>query len=344
MHGAHVRDISEFALIQRLTQALPERARESPKLLLAIGDDCAVAGLTSGEMMVVSTDTLNEGVHFRFDWTSWESLGHKVVAVNLSDLAAMGASPILLTVSLALTGNERVSDLESMYRSMGTLAAAHHAVIAGGDITRCTGPISISVTAIGETRGKRLLRRDAAKPHDLIWVTGTIGAAAAGLELELLPDGDPRKSAATAAQLRNALHCPSPRIKSGRVVASLGIRCAMDLSDGLAGDLQKILEASDVDAEVSLADLPIASAVQALFRDRARDLALHGGEDYELLFTAAPSFTNQIREGFELIGIRATVIGQIRSRSGPEPRIIGVEPHGVREDIVPRGFDHFRSV
>ena len=145
-------------------------------MLLAIGDDCAVAGLTPGEMMVVTSDTLNEGVHFRFDWTNWENLGHKAAAVNLSDLAAMGASPILLTVSLALSGDERVSDLEAMYLGMGKLVGGHHAVIAGGDITRCTGPISIAVTAIGETRGKRLLRRDAARPHDLIWVTGTIGA------------------------------------------------------------------------------------------------------------------------------------------------------------------------
>jgi thiamine-monophosphate kinase len=342
MDGEHVREVSEFALIQRLEQNLPELARTSPSLHLAIGDDCAVAGVTPGEMIVVTTDTLNDGVHFRMEWTNWENLGHKAIAVNLSDLAAMGAVPLMLTVSLALTGDELVHDLEQMYVGMGKLAASHQAVIAGGDITRSTGPMSITVTAIGETRRNRLLRRDEAQPHDLIWVTGTIGAAAAGLELEMLPDGDSRKRAATATGLRNALHCPAPRIKAGRILASLGARCAMDLSDGLAGDLYKILAASNVDAEISLPDLPIAAAVQALFRDRERDLALYGGEDYELLFTAPTSFSHQIREGFELIGVRASVIGQIRARSGDRARLVGVEAHGLRHEIEPRGYDHFR--
>ena len=342
MDGERVRDISEFDLIQRLDQSLPDRARVSPKLHLAIGDDCAVAGVTPGEMVVVTTDTLNDGVHFRLEWTTWENLGHKAVAVNLSDLAAMGAVPLLLTVSLALTGDELVCDLEQMYIGMGKLAASHQAVIAGGDITRSIGTFSMAVTAIGETHSKRLLRRDEAQPNDLIWVTGTIGAAAAGLELEMLPDSDPRKRAATAIGLRNALHCPDPRVKAGRVLASLGVRCAMDLSDGLAGDLSRILAASNVDAEISLPDLPIAAAVQALFRDDARDLALHGGEDYELLFTAPPSFSHQLREGFELIGIRASVIGQIRARAGDRPLLVGVEAHGLRHEIEPRGFDHFR--
>jgi thiamine-monophosphate kinase len=342
MEGERVRDISEFALIERLEKALPERARASPSLHLAIGDDSAVAEVTPGEMIVVTTDTLNDGVHFRLEWTTWENLGHKAIAVNLSDLAAMGAVPHMLTVSLALTGDELVHDVEQMYVGMGKLAASHQTVVAGGDITRSNGSLSITVTAIGETRRKRLLRRDEAQPNDLIWVTGTIGAAAAGFELEMLPDGDPRKRAATATGLRNALHCPAPRVKAGRVLASLGTRCAMDLSDGLAGDLYKILVASNVDAEISLPDLPVAAAVQALFRDQARDLALHGGEDYELLFTAPSSFTQQIREGFELIGVRASVIGQIRPRSGDRPRLVGSESHGIRHEIEPRGYDHFR--
>ena len=144
MDGERVRDISEFDLIQRLDQSLPDRARGSPRLHLAIGDDCAVAGVTPGEMVVVTTDTLNDGVHFRLEWTTWENLGHKAVAVNLSDLAAMGAVPLLLTVSFALTGDELVCDLEQMYIGMGKLAASHQAVIAGGDITRSIGTFSMA--------------------------------------------------------------------------------------------------------------------------------------------------------------------------------------------------------
>jgi thiamine-monophosphate kinase len=341
--NVRVRDVSEFELIRRLMMALPLRARESHRILLSIGDDAAVASISPAEMLVVTTDTLTEGVHFRLDWTSWENLGHKAIAVNLSDIAGMGATPLLLTVSLALTGDELVRDLESMYRGMGKVAMSNHAVIAGGDVTRTPGPLSVSVTAIGETRRKQLMRRDGAQPNDLIWVTGTIGAAAAGLELELMPDEDMRKRASTANALTNALHCPTPRCSAGQTLAAIGVRCGMDVSDGLAGDLQKILVASDVDAELSLADLPIAASVRALFRDRELDLALHGGDDYELLFTAPPSFSSQIRDGFELIGVRTTIIGQIHRRSGAHPRIVGMSPHGVRRTIAPSGFDHFGS-
>lgn len=341
MDDLRVRDIGEFDLIHRLTQALPEGARESTRILLSIGDDCAVASIAPAEMLVVTTDTLTDGVHFRLDWTSWENVGHKAIAVNLSDIAGMGAVPVLLTVSLALSGGERVCDLEAMYQAMGRLAIVNQAVIVGGDVTRTPGPFSITVTAIGETRRKRLLRRDAAHANDLIWVTGMIGAAAAGLELELMPETDPRKHASTASTLKNALHCPTPRCPVGQTLAALGVQCGMDVSDGLSGDLQKIVTASDVDAELLLADLPISAAVRALFHDQELDLALHGGDDYELLFTAPPVFTNKIRDGLELIGMRATIIGQIQTRTGKRPHIVGVTPYGARRTIEPRSYDHF---
>ena len=291
-------------------------------------------------LIVVTTDTLNEDVHFRLDWTTWENLGHKAVAVNLSDLAAMGAIPLMLTVSSALTGDELVHDLEQMYIGWETCRFASGGHRGGRRHHTVERPRSILVTAIGETRRKRLLRRrrQTAGPDR---VTGTIGAAAAGLELGCCRTAT-QEAGRTATGLRNALHCPAPRVKAGRILASLGTRCAMDLSDGLAGDLHKILEASNVDAEISLADLPIASAVLALFRDNARDLALHGGEDYELLFTAPLSFNHQIREGFELIGVRASVIGQIRPRSGGRPRLVGAEAHGLRREIELRRSQHFR--
>lgn len=341
MTEIRVRDISEFELIRRLTQALPERARQSPRLELAIGDDAAAASISAGELMVISADTLTDGVHYRTDWSSWESIGHKSLAVNLSDLAAMGATPILATVCLSLTGDEYVGDLERMYVGMGNCAIASRCVVAGGDITRTPGPLSISVTAIGETRNRRLLRRDSANVLDLIWVTGAIGAAAAGLELEMLPAEDSRKRAATAQVLTAALHHPMPRTAAGQYLARMGVRCAMDLSDGLSGDLYKILVASDVDAELTIADLPIPASVFALFREQASSLALYGGDDFELLFTAPQSASVQIQEGLELLGIRATAIGQIRARSGPSPSLFGVEPHGKRSLLQPRGFDHF---
>ncbi len=341
MTNLKVRDISEFELIRRLTAAMPERARQSNALVLAIGDDAAAATVGTGELIVVSADTLTDGVHFRTDWSSWESLGHKCLAVNLSDLAAMGATPIMATVCLSLTGDELVTDLERMYSGMGQCAIASRCVVAGGDVTRTPGPLSVSVTAIGETRNRRLLRRDTAKPFDLVWVTGSIGAAAAGLEIERMSAEDPRNRATTSNVLTDALHHPMPRTAAGQSLARIGVRCAMDLSDGLCGDLYKILIASDVDAELTIADFPIPASVFALFREQAPDLALYGGDDFELLFTAPPAMSIEIQESLELLGIRATAIGQIRARTSPMPALYAVEPHGKRLKLEARGFDHF---
>jgi thiamine-monophosphate kinase len=336
-----VREISEFDLIERLAASLDQKATQSPRMVVPIGDDAAVCAITPGEHVLMTTDTLNQDVHFRLEWTSWDDLGGKAIAVNLSDLAGMGALPLMVTVSLALSGDERVADLESMYRGMARVAASYQTVVAGGDVTRSDGPLSIAVSAIGETRGKRLLRRDAARPGDLIWVTGHIGAAAAGLELEHLPEDDPRNRAATANALKRALHCPVPRCTAGRTLASIGVECGMDLSDGLSSDLHKILDASGVDAELMLGELPIAAATIALFRERAGFLALHGGEDYELVFTAPERLGGAILQALDLIGVRATLIGQVHQQLRTVPRLIGVEPQGARHEVFPRGFDHF---
>ena len=338
-----VREISEFALISQLESVLPAGVRAAPNIIMGIGDDAAIATINPGQSMVVSTDTLNAGVHFRLDWTSWHDLGYKALAVNLSDLASMGATPIMATINLSLNGEERVEDLLALYRGIARCAELGRIVIAGGDVTRTLTDLSISVTAIGETRGGRFMTRRSAVPSDCIWVTGEIGAAAAGLALSRFPEDDPRKHATTADILRAALHLPVPRVSAGRTLAAFGVRCCMDLSDGLTADLMKILVASTVDAELNLGDLPIPAAVSALFRDEALDLALGGGEDYELLFTAPDWLSAQISEGLELTGVRATVIGSILPRVGPEPRIIGVQRHGARSIIRPGGFDHFQG-
>lgn len=341
MSAGRVRDISEFDLIRRLRDVLPEAARTSAAVVLPIGDDAAAAAVSSGELIVVTTDTLNDGIHFRLDWTGWEDLGHKALAVNLSDLAAMGATPILATVSLALTGDEAIADLEVMYRGMGRCAATFKCVIAGGDITHTPGPLSISVTAIGETTNGRLLRRDTAVAGDQIWVTGAIGAAAAGLALEQLPESDQRRTAATAPVLIEALHRPTPRIGAGQALARVGVRCAMDLSDGLAGDLRKILDASGVDAEIELGAVPVPAAVRALFREAALPLALHGGDDYELLFTAPVGLSAHVSKSLQGLGLTATAIGRITERRGPESTIVAVGENGSRSPVDPRGYDHF---
>ena len=262
----------------------------------------------------MTTDSLIEDVHFRRDWTDWESLGHKSLAVNVSDLAAMGAIPRLAVISLGLDGGERVGDLQAFYRGLGALARRHDMTIAGGDIVRSPRGFVLHVTALGETRGRRVLTRSGANAGDLIGVTGTLGASAAGLRLLGLAIDDPRRRAATADQLIEAHLRPEPRVALGAALLEHGATAAMDLSDGLLGDLPKILAASGVAARLDEGAIPVAAAVRALFPDEWVDLALRGGEDYELLFTAPRHAWDAIEAAARQTGGTVTAIGEIGAR------------------------------
>lgn len=329
-----VRDLGEFALIERLVGVLPERVRGTD-LVAGAGDDCAWWPNPEGTT-VVTSDAMVEGVHFRLDWTDWRSLGHKMIAVNLSDLASMGSSPRVVIVTLALTGEEDVADLEDLYRGAGELAAIYDVVIAGGDMVRTTGPLLLSVTAIGEIAPEtRPMLRSAARPGDLVVVSGTLGASAAGMSL--LQDGG--STAATAELLIGAHLRPAPRVSLGVKMHELGIRCCMDLSDGLAGDLPKILQASGVGARVNLDQIPILPAVRALFPDSFMDKALHGGEDYELLFAVPPARFDEAATSAARVGATLTAIGEYTE----EPTLSWLDVNGSDVDIRATAWDHFRD-
>lgn len=335
-----VRDISEFELIRRLQQALPNAVRSNQAIPLGIGDDCALWTPPAREAILVTTDSLIDTIHFRIGWTSWRDLGWKALAVNISDIAAMGGKPRVATVSLALTGDELVSDLELLYRGMGKIATEEEMVLAGGDIVRTPRDFGIHVTVLGNTRHGRFLTRSGAKPSDLICVTGTLGAAAAGLALLDLPAGDARRNATTASLLIEAHTCPRPRVQAGRLALQHGATAAMDLSDGLFGDLPKILVASGVDATIELAALPIAAAVRSLFPDRWLELATRGGEDYELLLTIPPDRFDRLRYAIDAIGQTLTEIGRI-DRKTDHPTLYA---HTLDDDstvITGGAFDHF---
>ncbi len=345
-HEPTVHDIGEFGLIAALRAALPESARSSERLTLPIGDDAAVWRPSPGESIVVTTDSLTEGVHFRLDpgWTDWRSLGHKALAVNLSDLAAMGAIPGLATVSLGLRGTEQVTDLEDLYEGMGSLAARWGCVIAGGDIVASPGGVGLHVTVIGETRNGRSLTRAGANPGDIVAVSGTLGASAAGLAILSSDDDDPRRRAATAGLLIGAHLRPQPRLDLAPVLLADGASSAMDLSDGLFGDLPKILSASGVDARLESGRIPVAAAVRALFPERWFALATLGGEDYELLFTAEPERFAAIARSATEIGSTVTAIGEIVPRQDDDIRITMRDGDGVETIIGGGGFDHFATV
>jgi thiamine-monophosphate kinase len=335
-----VRDIGEFALIAALRESLPEHVRASDAVPLGIGDDAAAWQPADGMTSVITTDTLIEEIHFRLDWTDWRSLGHKMLAVNLSDIAGMGATPILAVITLGLRGDERVADLLGLYKGAADLAGPHDVVIAGGDIVRTEGPLILSVTVVGE--GSRLLRRDGARPGDRIIVSGTLGASGAGLELLHLEE---LRARATTADLLVGAHLrPNPRIALGKLLAERGATAAMDLSDGLLGDLPKMLAASGVSARIDVRLLPVLPAVRALFPDRWPELAVRAGEDYELLASIPAGSLGLFQSLAQEIGATITEIGEILSTDADEePSLFVIDTDGVERCVDAGAFDHFRQ-
>lgn len=338
-----VRDIGEFGLIAVLREALPEAARASAAVTVGIGDDAALWRPPDGSRIAVSTDSLVEGVHYRLDagWSTWADVGHKALAVNLSDLAAMGANPALATVSLGLRGDERVTDLIAAYDALGRLAAVHGCVVAGGDIVASPTTTSWHVTVLGAV-GDAALTRSGAAPGDVIVVSGTLGASAAGLALLGLPADDPRRMATTAALLIAAHLRPEPRVALGRLLARSGATAGMDLSDGLLGDLPKILSASRVSAEVDLAAVPVAASVRALFPERWLAMATRGGEDYELLATLPPDRAGATIAAADAIGATLTPIGTVLPLVDGQPGLRLRDADGHVHQADGGAWDHFR--
>jgi thiamine-monophosphate kinase len=342
MKDETVRDVGEFGLIAALQSALPKKVAAARELRVGIGDDTAVWYPPKHEGILITTDSLVEGIHFRLDWTDWRSLGHKSLAVNISDIAAMGGVPKLATITLGLRGSERVADLQLLYRGLGALAGQHNMVVAGGDVVASPHCLAIHLTVIGTTRWQgRHLIRTSARPGDLIGVSGTLGASAAGYRLLREGPHSPRRQATTAALLIDAHLRPQPRVRLGQALLHAGAHATMDLSDGLLGDLPKILDASGVAASLSAAAIPVAAAVRALFPDDWLDLATRGGEDYELLFTAPPDVFAKIATDAKEIDATVTVIGEVLPRSLERPVLAMRGLDGVDHEVMPGAFDHF---
>lgn len=291
--------MTEFSLIERIRQ----RAGAARRTVLGIGDDCALLDLPAGQLLAVSCDTLNEGVHFLARHAA-SDIGHKSAAVNLSDLAAMGAEPGWCTLALSLPAADPVW-LDGFLDGFLGLCVRHGMALVGGDTTR--GPLSISVTAMGWVPPAEALRRDAARVGDDIWVTGTLGDAAAALELADAAD----------AHLRERLLRPLPQVEAGRALRRLA-HAAVDLSDGLLGDLGHVLRASGLGADLQLAALPASASLLRAIADPERrwNVQLCGGDDYELAFTAGPERRRRIEQALEALGVKASRIGCLRAEPG----------------------------
>ncbi|MBI2321798.1 MAG: thiamine-phosphate kinase [Chloroflexi bacterium] len=328
-----ITDLGEFGLIARVAALQPAPNR---KLIVGIGDDAAV--WQPEGLAIATTDTLVEDVHFRRRYASWEDVGWKALAVNVSDVAAMGGSPRYALVTLGLPAETAVEDLRALYDGLAAAAATYGVVVAGGDIVG--SPVAfVTIALYGEAAAAdRLLRRDAARAGDLVAVTGSVGASAAGL---LALDGDLPLPAAALAPLRAAHLRPRPRLDEARVLVAAGVRCAIDLSDGLAGDLGHVCRASGVAARVELARLPVAAAVREHFPDRWPDLALRGGEDYELLCAAPGPVVERARARLAEEGLAPlAVVGEIVA--GPPGQITLLAADGRSETLATGGFEHFR--
>ncbi len=319
--------MGEFELIRRYFQRPPRRA----DVVLGSGDDCALLAVPAGELLAVSTDTLVSGVHFFAD-VDPRALGHKALAVNLSDLAAMGATARWASLALTLPAVDEAW-VAAFAEGFLALADEYHVELVGGDMTR--GPLSITVTIQGTVPQEGALRRSGARPGDDLYVSGALGGAALALQHLL---GQRSLSAETLAPLRRALEWPQPRLALGAGLRGLA-SAALDLSDGLASDLRHLLAASGVGAEVALERIPLPAALGALPREEAWALALAGGDDYELCFTAPPQQAAAIQALAAGLGGAVYAIGRITEH----PCELHWQYEG--QPVAPhwQGWDHFKE-
>lgn len=315
--------MKEFELIHQIQQAVAQAAESGAGVKLGIGDDAAVLEIPAGHHLVAAIDTLNAGTHFPID-TAPADIAHKCLAVNLSDLAAMGATPRWALLSLSLPEADP-EWLQSFIRGFQSLAQEHAVTLAGGDTT--SGPLSVCLTALGVIEQGRQLQRDGARPGDLLVVSGSIGGAAR--VLELIGDGK------TATQ-RQLLDRPQPRVRLGRALLGHANAC-IDISDGLLADLGHILQASGCGARVELARLPFADLLADLDEAQRWNCQLSGGDDYELLFTLPPRYQAKLDAWQKQLDIDLTAIGEITKGDG----IRCVTPEGEQYNPASAGFEHF---
>jgi len=329
-----VADVGEHALIARIRERVPP----APAWVeIGLGDDGAVVVPERNALEVLTTDALVEGVHFDRRFTPPAAIGHRALAVNLSDLAAMGAAPRSALLSLLLPPGLLLADFEAIVDGFMALAAVHGVSLIGGNVTRSPGPLIVDVTAMGTARPRRVLARSGARPGDEVWVSGDIGSAAAGLQaLSAGALEDERMAACEAAFLQ-----PQPRVRLGSLLGrNRAASSCVDLSDGLADGLHQLANASGVGLVVDGDAVPVTAEARAWFEARGLDpgtAALTGGDDYELLFTVRPKG----RSRFETVrrqarGLRLTRIGIVRREPG-----VSVTRGGIPEP-APSGYVHFR--
>jgi thiamine-monophosphate kinase len=317
--------LGEFELIEKYF------TRPARRATLGVGDDCALLTPTPGMQMCISSDMLVEGRHF-LSTVSPLCLGHKALAVNLSDLAACGAEPLAFTLSLALPRADEAF-LQGFADGLWALADRHAIELVGGDTT--AGPLNICITVFGQVPTGTALLRSGASPGDELWVSGTLGDARAALEcfrgsLSLPGDGFERA--------RRAMELPEPRVALGQRLRGIA-SSAIDLSDGLLGDLGHLMRRSGVGARVDLDAVPRSTLLATLPPAMQRTCTLHGGDDYELLFSAAPAQRAAVLAAARAAGVSLSCIGRLEAGTA----LVVVDGAGRVQEEHATGFDHFRA-
>ena len=331
-------EVGEFGLISGISNLIRASKTSKSAVLLGPGDDAALFTPRPGHTATITTDILVEGVHFRHDWSQAESVGIKAMAVNLSDIAGMGGRARVAVISLGLKGNETDRWVYEFYRGALRTTERNKFTIVGGDIVSSPKATVVSITIYGEiSPGKPPLLRDQAHPGDVIAVTGPLGLAAAGARVL----GDDTLKIEGSPRMLDAHRRPEARMFQGLLLRWADVRCAMDLSDGLLGDLPKICDASGVYALLQEERIPVPHAVRWGFDDWF-DLALRGGEDFELLFTCPPENFILVEMLFKRWGCPPPIqIGEILEPHERRTQIQMVRTDRRRTDLEPGAWDHF---
>jgi thiamine-monophosphate kinase len=346
-----VSDLTESELIERIRHLLPPAPNW---LVVGIGDDAAVVAPARNRLEVLTVDAIVEGVHFDRTFTPPAAVGHRALAVNLSDLAAMGAEPRLALLSFALPADYASADFDSLVTALAALASQHGVHVAGGNLTRSPGPLMIDVMLAGAVKPRQALTRGGARPGDEIYVSGSLGAATAGLEMLSRPGLRGPAYAERRADLRRAdllgppldpctarYLFPEPRVRLGLALArNRAATACVDLSDGLGDGVRRIAESSAVGAVIEAEAVPVEPGAAKWFGEQGKEpvaAAMSGGDDYELLFTVRPRLRGRLsaarhhgKAPFTRIGVctedRALVLRRESGIQGP----------------VPGGYTHFR--
>jgi thiamine-monophosphate kinase len=328
-----VNGLDEFGLIRHLVQRVTSSNRG---VKVGVGDDAAVLELSPGEEQVVTVDTMVEGVHFLPQTMKWQDVGYKAVAVSVSDVAAMGGDPRQVLLSLAIPKGQDLASLEALYDGVAEACAEYGCSLVGGDVVRTSGPLVVTSTVLGAVPAGQALLRSGAKPGDIVFVTGWLGGAEAGLRYL---QERPALPADEAVQLAAFHQRPQAQVEAGAILREEGASSCNDVSDGLASELNEIAAASGVRMRIDAAKIPIHPATVNFARrrgDKPVDYAWYGGEDFQLVGTASPLAFARALARCQSVGIQLTAIGRVEPGDG----VIAATDHGL-EVIAPKGYNHF---